>query len=58
MTQFAASVDDVVAGIADGSLLAVPREVSGVPMEATRALVTQLFGDWKSPVPYTRVPDP
>ncbi len=26
--------------------------------EATRALVTQLFGDWKSPVAYTRVPDP
>lgn len=25
---------------------------------ATRALVTQLFGDWKSPAPYTRVPDP
>ncbi|MFO1395535.1 MAG: pitrilysin family protein [Burkholderiales bacterium] len=23
-----------------------------------RALVTQLFGDWKSPQPYTRVPDP
>lgn len=39
MTQFAASVDDVVTGIADGALLAVPREVSGVPMEATRALI-------------------
>ncbi len=26
--------------------------------EATRALVTQLFGDWKSPAAYTRVPDP
>jgi len=26
--------------------------------EATRELVTQLFGDWKSPSPYTRVPDP
>ncbi len=23
-----------------------------------RALVTELFGDWKSPRPYTRVPDP
>lgn len=39
MTQFAASVDDAIAGIADGALLAVPREVSGVPMEATRALI-------------------
>ena len=27
-------------------------------VEATRALLTQLFGDWKSPSPYTRVPDP
>ncbi|MFO1303269.1 MAG: pitrilysin family protein [Burkholderiales bacterium] len=26
--------------------------------EATKALVTQLFGDWKSPSPYARVPDP
>jgi zinc protease len=25
---------------------------------ATRALVTELFGNWKSPSPYTRVPDP
>lgn len=39
MTQFAVSVDDAIAGIADGALLAVPREVSGVPMEATRALI-------------------
>jgi zinc protease len=26
--------------------------------DATRALLVQLFGDWKSPSPYTRVPDP
>jgi zinc protease len=26
--------------------------------QAMRALVTELFGDWKSPQPYTRVPDP
>jgi len=26
--------------------------------ESTRALVTELFGNWKSAVPYTRVPDP
>ncbi len=51
MTQFAASVDDAVAGIADGSLLAVPREVSGVPMEATRATAAMGMGlatDWSA----------
>ena len=26
--------------------------------DATRALVTQLFGSWQEPRPYTRVPDP
>ena len=26
--------------------------------DAMRALVTELFGNWKSPAPYTRVPDP
>ncbi len=26
--------------------------------EATRALVTELFGQWKSPSPYARVPEP
>jgi glutaconate CoA-transferase subunit A len=35
----ASSLDDALAGIRDGCLLAVPREVSGVPMEATRALI-------------------
>src|ERR1044072_9228711 len=33
------SVDDAVAYIPDGAMLVVPRESSGVPMEATRALV-------------------
>jgi len=35
----AASVDDAVASIPDGAMLVVPRESSGAPMEATRALV-------------------
>jgi glutaconate CoA-transferase subunit A len=33
------SLDDALSCISDGCLLAVPREVSGVPMEATRALI-------------------
>ena len=33
------SLDDALAPIADGCLLVVPREVSGVPMAATRALI-------------------
>ncbi|MGN6460026.1 MAG: CoA transferase subunit A, partial [Pseudolabrys sp.] len=45
MTQFAVSVDDAIASIADGALLAVPREVSGVPMEATRALIRRRIKD-------------
>src|SRR5512138_1574619 len=39
MPQIAHSVDDAVASIADGAMLIVPRESSGVPMEATRALI-------------------
>ncbi len=39
MPVFANSLDDALAPISDGCLLIVPREVSGVPMEATRALV-------------------
>ena len=39
MPTIAASVDDAVATIPDGAVLVVPRESSGVPMEATRALV-------------------
>jgi glutaconate CoA-transferase subunit A len=39
MPKLAASVEEAVATIIDGCLLVVPREVSGVPMEATRALI-------------------
>jgi glutaconate CoA-transferase subunit A len=39
MAVIAATVDDALAAITDGSMLAVPREVAGVPMEATRALI-------------------
>ncbi|HKS86149.1 MAG TPA: CoA transferase [Pseudolabrys sp.] len=39
MFQPAKSLDEVVGLIADGCLLVVPREVSGVPMAATRALI-------------------
>ncbi len=39
MFQLAKSIDDVIAPIGDGCMLVVPREVSGVPMEATRALI-------------------
>src|SRR5262249_10976787 len=36
MTQ---TIEDALAPIRDGIMLAVPREVAGVPMEATRALI-------------------
>jgi glutaconate CoA-transferase, subunit A len=39
MFQQAKSIDDVIAPIGDGCMLVVPREVSGVPMAATRALI-------------------
>jgi glutaconate CoA-transferase, subunit A len=39
MFQLAKSIDDAIAPIADGCMLVVPREVSGVPMAATRALI-------------------
>jgi glutaconate CoA-transferase subunit A len=39
MPTIARNLDDVLAPIADGCVLAVPRESSGVPMEATRALI-------------------
>ena len=39
MFQTAKSLDDALACIGDGCLLVVPREVSGVPMAATRALI-------------------
>jgi glutaconate CoA-transferase, subunit A len=37
--MIAASLDDALDPITDGVMLAVPREVAGVPMEATRALI-------------------
>jgi glutaconate CoA-transferase subunit A len=39
MAVVAASLDEALECIKDGCLLVVPREVSGVPMEATRALI-------------------
>src|ERR1043165_1014761 len=39
MPTLANSVDDAVAAIPDGAMIVVPRESSGVPMEATRALI-------------------
>jgi len=39
MFQVAESVDDALSAVADGCKLVVPREVSGVPMAATRALI-------------------
>jgi glutaconate CoA-transferase subunit A len=39
MPEIVTSLDDALSCIVDGCLLVVPREVSGVPMEATRALI-------------------
>jgi glutaconate CoA-transferase subunit A len=39
MPVIADTVDEALAPIRDGIMLAVPREVAGVPMEATRALI-------------------
>src|SRR6187402_3766505 len=39
MPVIASSVDEAVAAIPDGAMVVVPREVAGVPMEATRALI-------------------
>jgi glutaconate CoA-transferase subunit A len=39
MFQTAKSLDEALSLITDGCMLVVPREVSGVPMEATRALI-------------------
>src|SRR6266581_7899992 len=33
------TLDEALGAIVDGCMLAVPREVAGVPMEATRALI-------------------
>jgi glutaconate CoA-transferase subunit A len=39
MTMIARNLDEALAPIADGCVLAVPRESAGVPMAATRALI-------------------
>src|ERR1700737_186163 len=39
MPMIAPSVDDAIGAIPDGAMIVVPRESSGVPMEATRALI-------------------
>jgi glutaconate CoA-transferase subunit A len=39
MSMIAPTLDDALGAITDGMMLAVPREVAGVPMEATRALI-------------------
>jgi glutaconate CoA-transferase, subunit A len=39
MFQPVKSLDEALACVGDGAMLAVPREVSGVPMAATRALI-------------------
>ena len=39
MFQAVKPLDEALAAVTDGCLLVVPREVSGVPMEATRALI-------------------
>src|SRR2546422_10835893 len=39
MPLIAPSVDDAISAIPDGAMIVVPRESSGVPMEATRALI-------------------
>jgi glutaconate CoA-transferase subunit A len=39
MYQPAKPLDDVLAAVSDGCMLVVPREASGVPMAATRALI-------------------
>src|SRR6187397_2593704 len=39
MPSIAKTVDEAVAAVPDGAMIIVPREASGVPMEATRALI-------------------
>ena len=45
MPIMAPTIEDALASIRDGVMLAVPREVAGVPMEATRALIRRGVGD-------------
>ena len=56
----AATLDDVKAFHAKfyGASNAEIAIVGDFDADATKALVTQLFGDWKSPSPYARVPEP
>ncbi|MEO8006320.1 MAG: pitrilysin family protein, partial [Betaproteobacteria bacterium] len=56
----AVTVDDVKKFYAQfyGASNAELAIVGDFDADATRALVTELFGDWKSPSAYTRVPDP
>jgi glutaconate CoA-transferase subunit A len=39
MVDMVKTIDEALGAITDGCMLVVPREVSGVPMEATRALI-------------------
>ena len=39
MSKLVVTIEELIAPIQDGCVLVVPREVSGVPMEATRALI-------------------
>ena len=39
MPLIAQTIEEALAPIGDSIMLAVPREVAGVPMEATRALI-------------------
>ena len=39
MSAIVQTLEEALSCIVDGCLLVVPREVSGVPMEATRALI-------------------
>ena len=39
MSVIAPTLDEALGAVSDGIMLAVPREVAGVPMEATRALI-------------------
>ncbi len=59
-TNNAVTVDDVKRFHAQfyGASNAELAIVGDFDADATRALVTELFGDWKSKATYTRVPDP
>ena len=44
MSEIVRTLDEALAPIVDGCMLAVPRESSGVPMAATRALIRRGVG--------------